>query len=604
MKEDILRARAYGTTAYYQAIRQQPSYQAELQRTLTDYNQRTWVDPLGIIPKFTTEGFEKLRQKYQAKYGTSINIPGFTDIIHIKPKATITAEEMAAHRWALRRNLPSPLSLEQQRLLIYKKERFLRALASPTPTWLKNYGAVATSLDNIDDALTTIVVAGRIAVKIAPRLLQKAIPVLGWALTGSDILNAVNLFSYLRLTKRGCKGIPEDLAERNPFHAKAKANRVEKLKRVMPSIGEILEVAQTTDQLFGIGLCLGGLMGMVWDTASTALNPNYWIGLGRVLTSGNVHEISDWISRAAANDYAAVKRALQQQWSQFKDEAYRLKTWDQSIRDGVMKWAREQADKAWGWIKTKPEAATKWFSNTIIGSMILSTGKQDFDKETHTKAFMFLNQALNGLMPWWLENDPITNFPQIAEWKWRLSQPTDPSTIDLLEESLPDWRERVSWPHIDKKEATFDEIFYNYAPMIKESFQTYCLNYKHDYTAMVAAYECTDFIKKIIRCFDDDRNVRLGMTSWWAAARDMVDYIYLIPPDTPKELQDRLADWIGNYERKTGGPAPIKEIAIAGEKIGIKWERSFPTKTIQTIAEQFPEWAALQDQIGDLWFPD
>jgi len=602
--EDLLRARAYGRTAYYQAIREQPSYQAELERTLRDYNTRTWYDPLGIIPEFTTAEFNKRRDKYQAKYGTTINIPGFNDVIHIKPKATISPDEMAAHRFALKRGLPSPLDPEQQRLLQYKKFRFLAALASPTPTWLKNYGAVATSLDNLEDGLVTIVVAGRLAVKIAPRLLQKTLPVLGWILTGADMLNAVNLMSYLRITKRGCKGLPEDLSERNPFHAKAKADRVMKLKRTMPSIGEILEVLQTTDQLFGTGLCLGGLMGMVWDTATTALSPDYWTGLGKTLISGNVNEISDWISRAAANDYEAIKRALQQQWSQFKDEAYRLKASDQSIRDGVMKWSREQANKAWGWIKAAPERASKPFADQLWGSMIISGGMQDFDKETHTKAYMLLDQAMKGVMPWWLKNDPISNFKQIAEWKWRIPIPTDPSTIALLDEYLPDWRTRVTWPWLDKREATFDEIFYSYARKIKESFQTYCLKYKYEYQAMVAAYECTDFVKSVIRSYDDNQNVRCGMTAWWAAAKDMVDFIYLIPPDTPKPLVDQLCNWIGNYERRTAGPAPIKEIAIQGYSIGIIWERSFPAKTLETIAEQFPEWAELQDLIGNLWFPD
>lgn len=602
--EDVLRAREYGTTAYYQAIIQVPSYQAELERTLRDYNQRTWYDPLGIIPKFTTAEFNLKRDQYQAKYGTIINIPGFNDVIQIKPKAKISAEEMAAHRWALRRGLPSPLTHEQLKLLQYKKFRFLKALASPTPTWLKNYGAVATALDNMEDALVTVVVAGRIAVKIAPRLLGKALPGLGWLLLGSDMLNTVNLFSYMRITKRGCKGVPEDLSERNPFHAKAKAARATRLKRVMPSIGEILEVLQTTDQLLGTGLCLGGLMGMVWDTASTALNPDYWLGLNRTLASGNVHEISDWISRAAVNDYYAVKRALQQQWSQFKDEAYRLKAWDQNIRDWVMNWSRKKSEEAWGWIKTLPQPGMSDFADTLTGSMIIQTGQQDFDKETHTKGYMFLNQAMNGLMPWWLENDPVSNFRELTDWKWRVPDPTDPSTIDLLEESIPNWKETVNWPHLDKMDATFDEIFYTYAPLIKESFQTYCLSYKYEYEAMVAAYECTDFVKNVIRSYDDNQNVLCGMTAWWAGARDMVDYIYLIPPDTPPDLTDSLATWIGNYERKTAGPAPIKEIAKYGDKIGIKWERSFPVKTFETIAKQFPEWAALQDQIGDLWFPD
>ena len=122
-KEDVLRALEYGKDAYYQAIINVPSYQTELARVRTDYNERTWIDFSGFLPKFTTAEFEERRQKYQAKYGNVVNVPGFADVIHIIPKATITAEERAAHLWATKRGLPSPLTTEQ-----------------PTPSDTKNSG--------------------------------------------------------------------------------------------------------------------------------------------------------------------------------------------------------------------------------------------------------------------------------------------------------------------------------------------------------------------------------------------------------------------------------------------------------------------------------
>lgn len=267
IKADILRALDYGKTAYYQAIQALPSYSHLLERVRRDYNERTWIDFTGFYPKFPTEEFNKRRDQYQAKYGNTVNIPGFQDVIHITPKEQISAEERAAHIWAIERGLPSPLTPAQQQVMKYKKFRFLKALASATPAWMKTAGAIGTTLDNVEDAFITIVVLGRIAVKIAPKLTKGLMPGLGWVLTGADILNLFNAASWVSFAANKHKRLIEDMAEKNPFHAKAKAARTMKLKRTTPSFGEFLEILQTTDQLFGVGLCLGGLMGMVTDSA-------------------------------------------------------------------------------------------------------------------------------------------------------------------------------------------------------------------------------------------------------------------------------------------------------------------------------------------------
>ena len=604
IKEDVRRALEYGKDAYYQAIIQQPSYQKELDRVRTDYNERTWIDFSGFLPKFTTAEFEERRRKYQEKYGNVITVPGFADVIHIIPKATITAEERAAHLWATKRGLPSPLTTEQLESLRYKKFRFLRALATATPDWFKSYGSIATTLDNVEDGLVTLAVMGRIAAKIAPRLLGRLIPGIGWLFLGSDIINAANLMSWVGFASMSKKRKIEALAEKNPFHVKSRANRALKLKRVLPTFGEGLEILQTTDQIFGVGLCLGGLMGMVTDTAATALNPDYWKSLGKVLVSGNVNEIADWLSRAAMNDYDGIKRALQQQWSSLRDETYRLKAWDEKVRKEIEDWSKAQSDKTWGWVKTIPERFLKYHANTLTGSMIMSTKKDAFLREDHTKAYMILDAAIQGLMPWWIENDPLANFPEIRNFKFTAPGPTDSITIDLLNENVIGWQKTVLWPNLNQKYATIEEIAFTYAPLIKDSFQTYCLNNKHEYDAMIAAQQVVEFTKNVTRSFSDDGDVVLGMTAWWAVTEDMMREIYIIPPDTPDTTVGALADFIGDYERKTNEAPDIREVTDAGATIGIEWIRTFPRIAFNRAAEIFPEWQTIQEQVEELFAMD
>jgi len=604
VREDALRALEYGKSAYYQHIQGVPSYQKELERVRRDYNERTWIDFTGFLPKFSTEEFNKRRDKYQSKYGNTVNIPGFSDVIHIVPKAKISAEERAAHLWATKRGLPSPLTPAQQETMVYKKFRFLKALASATPTWMKNYGALATVLDNVEDGLVTVSILGRIAAKIAPRLLGRAVPVLGWVLMGSDILNAVNLFSWATIMTRGCKKLHGDMVSKNPFHAKAAASRALKLKRTIPTFGETLEILQTTDQLFGIGLCLGGLMGIVTDTASKAMTYSAQEEYLKMPKTGNLDELTRWSNKGMATDIDKFKKTLTDQWSNFKDEAYRLKATDIELRQKIFDWSRAKSKETWDWIKSTPGPWIDPFTAEMMGAMIMSTGKDDFLKEDHTKAYMMLDSAVQGLMPWWIENDPVSNFKDLRGFKFRAPEPRDPTTIDFLEEKSLDWKKTVKWPHLDKEYATIEEIAFTYAPMIKDSFQTYCLKYQHEWEAYVAASQAVDFIKNIIRSYSDDNQVRIGYDAYLAAAIDMMDQVYIMEPDTPKASIDALADYIGNHERLTGGAPQIHDVAKQGELLGIKWMRTFPKRAFEEAAEIFPEWKAIQEQIEEIFVSD
>ena len=352
LKDDLLRALQYGKTEYYRAIQQIPSYQAELSRTLSDYKGRSWIESPFKLPRFTDAEFEARRNKYQAKYGTVVNIPGFNDIIHLKIPVKITTEQMAAHRFAIARGLPSPLSIEQLQALQGRKYRFLRALASPTPAWLKNMGAVSTFLDNSEDALVTAAVLGRLLVKFGPRVFQKLIPGLGWILLGSDIINITNIIGQISFAAMGKKRIVEDLAHQNPFHSKAAASRTKKLQRTWPAFGEMLEILQTTDQLFGVGLCLGPIVGIVQDAIAYDINQRIQYGINIV------GSITDPTTRekmfADTLRYGPILGAMS--WMNRPDEFLKMMMTFNGAISGLWNW----------WIQNDPMAKIQGLQNIKI----------------------------------------------------------------------------------------------------------------------------------------------------------------------------------------------------------------------------------------------
>jgi hypothetical protein len=582
LKEDLLRAKTYGTDPYYAAIRAVPSYQAELERTRTDYVGRSWIESPFKFPKFTDEKFEEMRVAYQAKYGSKINIPAFQDIVHWKIPPRISTEEMAAHRFAKKRKLPSPLSSDQLQMLTERKIRFLRALASPTPKWLRNVGAIQNALDDAEDAITTTAVLGRWAAKISPRLLGRAVPTLGWILLGSDILNLGSLFTWIRFAANpmNCKNM--DLADKNPFHHKSALKRALKARRSWATVGEILEILQTTDQVFGVGLSLGGIVGAITDTAMTA-ERQYFNVLEKTLAPIEIPNLTPPDSFLKYLSSILAPR-----------EIPRPKQYDAYIKiiENLVEPIQKPALKLWQQLKT------------LKSSWILSTFKDDVPKNYHTRAYIAANTAAQTLAPWWIQNDPLLKFKPLRTIKIPAPPIDNQIARDVLEDQRIDPDAPQLWPHLDVPVASAEDLLFTYAPMIKDSLQTYCHRYSKDYEGMIGGWSAVECHDTILSLLSDDGEIRVGRSAIANVTQDMAQNIRLIPPDTPDSIIHKFADWIIAFERRTGESPKVSEFTAYGRSIGIEWMSSFPRVAFEKVEALFPGWQAIQDQVGKLFVPD
>lgn len=538
IKDDLERLSTYGKTPYYQAIQAYPSYQKELERVRTDWKGRSWIQSPFKLPRFTDKEFEEKRIKYQAKYGTAIQPLDFEGIFHLKIPVQISEKEMAAHNFAKKRGAPSPLTPEQIEALAGRKYRFLRALAAPTPGWLRNVNSISTFLDNSEDALITAAVLGRLVVKFAPKIWFRMVPGVGWVLVGADIINLFNITSQISFAAMGQKRFIENVTEKNPFHAKAWARRSRKLYKVWPGFGEILEIAQTTDQMFGVGLCLGAIMGLFQQSIQTSLEQLIQIGVNIPVTV----------------QYPNAREVI----------------WADTIKAGIGLWSD---------IKT-------------------------FTTQELTKSIFSVQAGLNLLMPWWFKNNPFDDIPWMNRITLNAPWKKSGITRQTLEELGYDPNEPATWPFLNKTSAPMEEIVRVLGPKIKDNFQLFSLKNAYDMTAMWGGEQAVEYHKEIVEALSDDKTAQVAQTAYAQAAKEMSRDVLLIPPDTPQNLVDQLADWIGNYERRTAGSPSTKEIEKAGSAIGIEWTRSFPRITFGKAAELYPEWRAIQEQLQQLNIAD
>ena len=218
------------------------------------------------LPRFTDHEMMLKKAAYVAKYGYYVSPPKLSDVIHIRFHKEPDDQEWNQFKSGyLRRNNPMRHS-EISDLLDSKRARYRRMLASPAPTWLTNAGSVMTFMDDVNDFAGTLGVICRIAARFVPRILSKFfLGPAGWLFLIADLFGLMMSLWRLPIACIVGKRHFHSIGEYNPFSKQSKARRARKLRKVLPGKGEMIEALQVTDQLFGIGLCLGPLVGFAQD---------------------------------------------------------------------------------------------------------------------------------------------------------------------------------------------------------------------------------------------------------------------------------------------------------------------------------------------------
>lgn len=221
-----------------------------------------WTAPFKL-PKLTSQQFRDRRDAYVAKYGHSITIPGFEDIIHVpieKPVTIAEQKDWRAKNWdAFTDQRRDEITYLKKR----NKEKFLSMLGSATPDLFRNHASLMTAADDVQDALSTAAVIGVAAAKVLPRSIAPVLegPV-GWMMIGSEAFNAVMATQRGPMMGMAGKRALGQTTELNPFSKKAKLKRIARMKRILPTKGDAIQALQVTDQIFGVGISLGQIMNL------------------------------------------------------------------------------------------------------------------------------------------------------------------------------------------------------------------------------------------------------------------------------------------------------------------------------------------------------
>lgn len=224
-----------------------------------------WTAPFHA-PTMSDEKFAAQKAEYVAKNGYTITIPGLSDIIKIRTHEPMTKQE---HKWwrARKYEMFSPLRFDQlKKDKAKRREKYLAMLASPTPAVVQNAGSIMCAIDDAQDAASTLACIGQIARSVAPKVLGKLLKgPTGLLLMTSDLLNMVQQSGQFCMAPMYGKKAGEELARASPKNYKGRLKKRLNTSKKLPTQADWIQGLQTTDQVFGYGICLGPIVGLMQD---------------------------------------------------------------------------------------------------------------------------------------------------------------------------------------------------------------------------------------------------------------------------------------------------------------------------------------------------
>jgi len=459
------------------------------------------------MPSFTDAEFARSRAAYVAKHGYTITLPGLSDIFLYNLETPITKQEETLYR-AKKYVLFSPARLEEiRKMKAARKKRYLAMLASPSPDVARNLGALMTAFDDAQDALSTLAIVGLMASRVAPRFLGRlfAGPA-SWLLAVSEIINIHSYIRCMAMNKDAGKRLTERLANANPFTKKAKVRAARKLLKFAPTKGNLIEALQVTGDIFGIGISLGPIVGLIQDIVfGTALH-----ALGKPVK---------------------IDFGLQ-------DDIDRLKT----------TWEATKSFKSWAEYQKKSEL-TQWQRfrlsalKTISTATILWSSPWHTDEDDLLQAYMATLLAHQMIMPSFQDLNPMNELEGIQDIQIRAPRPWNVLTQEILEEEGHDLDDVCRWPWNRYRWTTIQDIMDHTAAPATANLNSYIERNKHNWKGFAAGSLATDTALYSLANIEGEEFVQYDYTVPAKAVMMIADANKRVSLVQPGEKIELLASW-------------------------------------------------------------
>lgn len=537
-----------------------------------------WGAPFKL-PKWTDEKFEKAKTAYNKKHGYRVTVPAISDIIQLVPFKPLTdketkqwtgdikaaeipsvpltteeidtwiktkkgsppktrrpnAEEQKEYKAALKDQIPpdrrEEIRVEKQR----KKDRFVSMLQSPAPKILRSAGSVMVALDNAQDAIATAGVLGMIAgTVLGPSAAAMLATPVGILAGTAALMSAINPMSYMKWPKgrtaagRAAKRDLEKWSDKNPFSKKARWKTTEKMKKFRPGMSNLIEALQVTQNIFGIGLCLGPIMGLAQDMLS---------GLARQWTGEKV-------DYTLSPDKYRVEKARPKPPTPakaVKPPPETPKHVQQAMKD----------------LKSYNAAfATPWHS----------------DELEQAKLMIAANLSLQVVTPYLSDWNAFDQVKELSDVMIEAPQPEDVLTIEAILETGHSLEEVCNWPQNGERWITTGDLFDASATQAAENLTHFAEANRNSELAYVACQNAHDFALGSIEAIEGPGSVSVEYSPTERILLIILGNGWRYPDDiTPAQVQ-KFEDWCYVHDHQNTTPTGKDIWRYAEVFCGFSWK--------------------------------
>ncbi|MEK7180663.1 MAG: hypothetical protein AAB706_04255 [Patescibacteria group bacterium] len=276
---------------------------------------KTPIQELANLPEALKADYKDLFEREKPRR-TVIKPPGWEDIIKLRPDVPVSpAEKRAWSEWRKKAKRAGhdklgydllkiafatkdagspPISSEQILTMGRRYARASQLMQSPTPKTVSNIGSVLTWFDDVNDALVSLAYLQRVGYALmrgtSPKLATRMLPGIKYVLIAKDLFDIAKGFRALNLLHSDGKRKYWQILEAIAPTTKKKITGMRKLKNLLPTFSEAIQIAQTTEVLTGYGLSLGPAVGFGLDGYFGAARQSELAGMSKYTEPVHVYE--------------------------------------------------------------------------------------------------------------------------------------------------------------------------------------------------------------------------------------------------------------------------------------------------------------------------
>lgn len=450
---------------------------------------------------------------------------------------TPTEDEKKEYRASLKDQI---LAGRREEIRVEKKrkaDRFVAMLASPAPKILRSAGSIMVAMDNAQDAIATAGVLGMIAgAVLGPAAAAFLAGPVGMLASTAALMSAINPMGYMKWPKgrtaagRAAKRDLEKFSDKNPFSKKARVKTAAKMGKFRPGFSNLVEALQVTQNIFGIGLCLGPIMGVAQDILSGVVRQ--WGG-EKVDYKLSPDKYRKEFERPSPVEPVKIAKDPPPTPKHVQNMMKDLKAYNAAF-------------------------ATPWHSDVLEQATLLIAA----------------NLALQVVTPYLADWNAFDQVENLADVMVEAPQPTDVLTLEVIREAGYTVDQVCNWPQNGERFITTGDLFDATATQAAENLTHFAQANKNSELAYVAVQNAHDFALGSMEAIEGPGSVSVEYSRTERIVLTILANNWEYPKDiTPAQIQ-KFEDWCEVHEYMNTQPSGKDIWRYAEVFCGFRWATS------------------------------